>query len=207
MLVREAAALVDHRFSRAGVTLLPAVSADAPRIRCEPLLFKHALVNLLLNACEASPRGSTVRVEVHADAAEVAFIVSDEGHGITPEHVARAKEPFFTTKGEGSGLGLAIANEIATTHRGSLHIDATLAEGHAGLDQAAGGGAWLGSSWSTTSCRWRRRSPTASPIAASRPARSARRAKRSRCSPRPTCSSPICACPISTASRSSSRRA
>jgi len=130
-LVREAAALVDHRFSRAGVTLLPAVSADAPPIRCEPLLFKHALVNLLLNACEASPRGSTVRVEVHADAAEVAFIVSDEGHGITPEHAARAKEPFFTTKGEGTGLGLAIANEIATTHRGSLQIVARAPRGTA----------------------------------------------------------------------------
>lgn len=123
-LVREAAALVEHRFARAGVTLLPAVSANVPAVRCEPLLFKHALVNLLLNACEASPRGSTVRVEVHADSVEVAFVVTDEGHGITPELAARAKEPFFTTKGEGTGLGLAIANEIATTHRGALRIAA-----------------------------------------------------------------------------------
>ena len=121
-LVREAAALVEHRFARAGVTLLPAISADLPAVRCEPLLFKHALVNLLLNACEASPRGTTVRVDVHADAAEVAFVVLDEGHGIPPELAARAKEPFFTTKGEGTGLGLAIANEIATTHRGTLTI-------------------------------------------------------------------------------------
>ena len=123
-IVREAAALVEHRFARAGVTLVPAVSADVPIVRCEPLLFKHALVNLLLNACEASPRGSTVRVEVHADAAEVAFVVTDEGQGITPELAARAKEPFFTTKGEGTGLGLAIANEIASTHRGTLSIAA-----------------------------------------------------------------------------------
>ena len=121
-LVREAAALVEHRFERAGVTLLPVVGADLPSVRCEPLLFKHALVNLLLNACEASPRGSTVRVEVHADAGELAFVVNDEGQGITPEDAARATEPFFTTKGGGSGLGLAIANEIATTHRGSLRI-------------------------------------------------------------------------------------
>jgi signal transduction histidine kinase len=121
-LVREAAALVEHRFERAGVTLVPVVSPDLPSVRCEPLLFKHALVNLLLNACEASLRGTTVRVEVDAEAGEVAFVVTDEGQGITPEDAARATQPFFTTKGEGTGLGLAIANEIATTHRGSLHI-------------------------------------------------------------------------------------
>ena len=129
VLVREAVALVEHRFTRAGVTLVPDVAADLPPVRCEPLLFKHALVNLLLNACEASPRGSTVRVVVRAEAGEVTFAVADEGQGITPEHAARATEPFFTTKGDGTGLGLAIANEIATTHRGSLHIEARAPKG------------------------------------------------------------------------------
>jgi signal transduction histidine kinase len=121
-LVREATALVEHRFRRANVHLVPAVGEALPEVRCEPLLFKHALVNLLLNACDASPAKSTVRVDVHADAAEIAFVVTDEGEGITPQHAARAVEPFFTTKPAGTGLGLAIANEIAKTHRGSLDI-------------------------------------------------------------------------------------
>ena len=130
-LVREAAALVQHRFLRANVTLLPAVGASLPEVRCEPLLFKHALVNLMLNACDASPPRSTVRVDVHADAAEMAFVVTDEGEGITAQNAARAIEPFFTTKpaGEGTGLGLAIANEIAKTHRGTLDIAATSPRG------------------------------------------------------------------------------
>jgi signal transduction histidine kinase len=125
-LVRDATALVEHRFVRANVHLLPAVSAGLPEIRCEPLLFKHALVNLLLNACDAAPPKSTVRVDVHADTAEIAFVVTDEGTGITEYAAARAIEPFFTTKpsGEGAGLGLAIANEIAKTHRGTLDIAA-----------------------------------------------------------------------------------
>jgi signal transduction histidine kinase len=123
-LVREASALVAHRFTRANVHLAPAVGDDLPAVRCEPLLFKHALVNLLLNACDASPAGSTVRLDVQADSGEVAFVVTDEGHGITAEDAARAAEPFFTTKpvGQGTGLGLAIANEIASTHRGTLAI-------------------------------------------------------------------------------------
>ncbi|MEO8846331.1 MAG: ATP-binding protein [Kofleriaceae bacterium] len=120
-LVREATRLVQHRFTRANVTLEQHNSA-LPEIRCEPLLFKHALVNLLLNACEASPPSSTVRVDVTADASEIAFVVTDEGEGITREHAARATEPFFTTKPSGTGLGLAIANEIAKTHRGTLDL-------------------------------------------------------------------------------------
>ena len=125
-LVAEAAALVDHRFARANVRLLPAVRGDLPAVRCEPLLFKHALVNLMLNACDASPAGRVVRVEVTADAGEVAFGVSDDGDGITAEAAARATEPFFTTKpaGQGTGLGLAIANEIARAHRGTFAIAA-----------------------------------------------------------------------------------
>ena len=121
-LVKEAAALVEHRFTRANVTLEPHVAAQLPEIRCEPLLFKHALINLLLNACDASPAKSTVRVDVTADHAEMAFVVSDEGNGIPPQLAARATEPFFTTKATGTGLGLAIANEIAKTHRGTLDL-------------------------------------------------------------------------------------
>jgi two-component system, NtrC family, sensor kinase len=121
VLVEEATALVQHRFTRANVNLV-AHNGALPEIRCEPLLFKHALINLLLNACDASPAKSTVRVDVEADSKDIAFIITDEGEGITREHAARATEPFFTTKPSGTGLGLAIANEIAKTHRGTLEL-------------------------------------------------------------------------------------
>ncbi|HEX4452055.1 MAG TPA: HAMP domain-containing sensor histidine kinase [Kofleriaceae bacterium] len=123
-LVRQARALVEHRFARAGVHLELGGTQGAPSVRCEPLLFEHALVNLLLNACDASPAGATVKLAVEPNEHEVAFVVTDDGDGITPADAARAIQPFFTTKpaGKGTGLGLAIANEIASTHRGSLAI-------------------------------------------------------------------------------------
>jgi signal transduction histidine kinase len=82
-------------------------------------------VNLLLNACEACRPGDRVDLAARSGAERVAFVVTDDGAGITPENAARAKEPFFTTKdpGRGSGLGLAIATEIAHSHRGELHIE------------------------------------------------------------------------------------
>jgi signal transduction histidine kinase len=125
-LVAGAVELVSHRFERAHVHVEVRVPTGLPELRCEPLLFKHALVNLLLNACDASPPGvgATVRVEVERTGNELAFVVTDEGEGIGDAAAARATEPFFTTKpvGQGTGLGLAIAREIASTHRGSLAI-------------------------------------------------------------------------------------
>jgi signal transduction histidine kinase len=74
--------------------------------------------------CTVPPAGGTVHIEVRADDADVAFVVTDDGEGIAEADAARALEPFFTTKpaGQGTGLGLAIANEIASTHRGVLAI-------------------------------------------------------------------------------------
>jgi signal transduction histidine kinase len=123
-LVREAAASVEHRFAKAGVTLRVDVPQSMPAIHCDRDLLEHAIINLLLNACEACQRGGHVELTARSDADRVAFVVTDDGAGISSEAAARAKEPFFTTKaqGVGTGLGLAIAAEIVKSHRGELTI-------------------------------------------------------------------------------------
>ncbi|MEO6419157.1 MAG: ATP-binding protein, partial [Polyangiaceae bacterium] len=123
-LARASLGLVEHRFAKAGVTLTSDVASELPRVSCEPRLFEQVLVNLLLNACDACKRGGTVDLSVRADSERVAFVVTDDGNGISAEAAARAVEPFFTTKpeGEGTGLGLAIANEIVKHHNGTLTI-------------------------------------------------------------------------------------
>ena len=131
MVVSSALALVEHRFARAGVQLASNVPDDLPAVGCEPRLIQHALVNLLLNACDACPPGS--RVELTAELAEggLRFVVLDDGAGITSADAARVTEPFFTTKahGKGTGLGLAIVSEIAKSHRGSLSLTPALPRG------------------------------------------------------------------------------
>ena len=123
-VVEGALGLVEHRFSKAGVKLQPELEAGLPPIRCDQRLLEHALVNLLLNACDASPRGGSVEIRAQRLGAGIEFAVRDEGQGISPEVAARAAEPFFTTKpaDRGTGLGLAIASEIAKTHHGTLSI-------------------------------------------------------------------------------------
>lgn len=123
-VARTAAALVEHRFTKAGVELSCEVAPELPSIHGEPRLLENALVNLLLNACDACPRGGHVRLEVSADASVVRFRVVDDGSGISANDVVKVTEPFFTTKasGAGGGLGLAIANEIVKSHLGTLTL-------------------------------------------------------------------------------------
>jgi signal transduction histidine kinase len=124
--------LVQHRFAKAGVHLTSFSDPELPRIGCEPRLMEQVLVNLLLNACDACEPGGNVDLRVVAEEQRVAFVVTDDGSGISADAAARVMEPFFTTKavGEGSGLGLAIANELVKHHRGSLSVAAR--QGHHG---------------------------------------------------------------------------
>jgi signal transduction histidine kinase len=123
-LAGAATGLVEHRFEQSRIGLDVRIQPDLPQVACDTRLFEQVLVNLLLNACDASSAGGRVTLSVEADRGQVAFVVADEGAGISPEVAERATEPFFTTKpeGQGTGLGLAIANEIVKHHRGTLAL-------------------------------------------------------------------------------------
>ena len=123
-LAREAGELVSHRFDKAGVSLRTVLADNVPAIACDPGLFEQVLVNLLLNACDACPRGGHVSLSVEASARTVTFAIEDDGVGISAASVQRATEPFFSTKPpeEGTGLGLVIAQEIIGHHHGTLEL-------------------------------------------------------------------------------------
>jgi two-component system, NtrC family, sensor kinase len=123
-VVDQAVGLVEHRFEKAGVRLTRAVAPELPAILGDPRLLEHAVVNLLLNACDACLPGDEVVVRATKPGAEVELVVEDPGSGISPADRERALEPFFTTKarGGGTGLGLAIAHEIVASHRGRLEF-------------------------------------------------------------------------------------
>jgi len=124
-IVGAAIALSKHRFAEAGIAVALDAQAELPSVGCDPPMLEQALTNLLLNACDASSPGQTVRVAVRVDAATVSFVVDDEGAGVNAETAARAQEPFFTTKpeGRGNGLGLAITREIVAHHGGQLRLE------------------------------------------------------------------------------------
>jgi signal transduction histidine kinase len=104
-----------------GVTL-ECTQAD-PRlvVHGHPDGIQRVLVNLISNAVQASPPGSTVRVHAAADAdVFVRVVVSDEGIGLADDVIDRIFDPFFTTKPTGTGLGLTIAHRLIEAHGGQL---------------------------------------------------------------------------------------
>ncbi|MCC6847143.1 MAG: hypothetical protein IT294_01485 [Deltaproteobacteria bacterium] len=127
LLVEQVVRLLQVSARKKEVTLerrgdvLPVGAADASRL-------KQALVNLVLNAIQASPVGKTVWVETRAtaEAAEgpyVEVVVRDEGPGVAPEMRERVFEPFVTTKENGTGLGLSVTRQIVADHGGTIAIE------------------------------------------------------------------------------------
>jgi len=98
----------------------------------EPSAIGNLLMNLCVNALDAMPQGGTVAFGTRALAdGRVELSVSDTGEGMTGEVLARASEPFFTTKpqGRGTGLGLTIAHSTMKAHHGSMELRSTPGEG------------------------------------------------------------------------------
>jgi len=88
-----------------------------------------ALVSLLENALQVTPKGGTISLAawLETDSAQIAVV--DQGPGIAPELQNRIFEPFFTTKSQGTGLGLSIALGVARAHGGSLEVRSTPGSG------------------------------------------------------------------------------
>jgi signal transduction histidine kinase len=114
--------LLDAEARKCDVMLTCRPSPGLPLVLVDEAQVKQVLLNVLLNAIEASGAHGTVAVTTGADvdAGCVLVTVADSGPGIPPAELERIFEPFFTTKDTGSGLGLFIAKQIMTRHGGDI---------------------------------------------------------------------------------------
>ncbi|MHB8874480.1 MAG: GAF domain-containing protein [Myxococcaceae bacterium] len=110
------------------------VDGGLDRVWVDARMLRQALVNLVVNALQASPRLGKVAVlatpETRRGRPMVRVEVSDSGPGIAPELTERVFQPFFTTKATGTGLGLAVVKRIVEAHHGEIEVG-----------RSAGGGA------------------------------------------------------------------
>ncbi|HEX8823914.1 MAG TPA: ATP-binding protein [Archangium sp.] len=97
-----------------------------PRVPMDPSRLVQVFQNLLANALQHSPRGTTVRLTARGLADEagprVECLVMDQGPGFSPEELPRVFEPFFSHRAGGVGLGLAIVQRIVEEHHGSVSV-------------------------------------------------------------------------------------
>jgi two-component system NtrC family sensor kinase len=96
-----------------------------------PRQIVQALVNVLVNAGQATASGGRVHLSTRREGEWVRVEVRDTGTGIPPEVMRNLFQPFFTTKpqGTGMGLGLAVSHGIITAHGGRIEVDTTAGKG------------------------------------------------------------------------------
>lgn len=82
--------------------------------------MEQALVNLLINAAQASPPGAPIDISIQPTSDMLDIQVRDRGDGIPPEDLDRIFQPFFTSRAQGTGLGLALVQRIAVAHGGRV---------------------------------------------------------------------------------------
>jgi signal transduction histidine kinase len=100
---------------------LPQVKADSDRL-------KQVVLNLVLNAVNATESGGTITLKAARDAGGVALRVCDTGHGIAEQDLPRIFEENFSTR-RGGGLGLPIARRIVEAHGGAIRVESTAGRG------------------------------------------------------------------------------
>jgi two-component system, OmpR family, heavy metal sensor histidine kinase CusS len=102
-------------------------------IYADPALFERALGNLVDNALRFTPEGGTIQISITVKAAHSEVTVSDNGCGITPEHLPRVFDRFYrvdsSRSSDGAGLGLALVKSIVDLHGGSAKIESEVNRG------------------------------------------------------------------------------
>jgi signal transduction histidine kinase len=128
-LARELVLLLETRAADSGVKL-EAKGSEELVLNADGRKLRQALLNLVLNAMQASPSGEIVTIEVAKCCAGAACIkVIDRGQGMSAEVLDRIRRPYFTTKEGGTGLGVAVARGLIEQHGGQLHYESRPGKG------------------------------------------------------------------------------
>lgn len=137
-LVRSTLALVENQALLRGIALEFEPGEGFPVCQLDRNQVQSALLNLILNALDATESGGEVTVSTALGTRSsepgrqgVEIVVSDTGCGISPENLDKVFEPFFTTKeiGQGTGLGLAVSLGIVERHGGTIRVQSEVGRG------------------------------------------------------------------------------
>jgi C4-dicarboxylate-specific signal transduction histidine kinase len=122
--IQEVVSLLGNEASRHRILMRTELAAGLPRVRGDRVQIQQVMVNLIMNAVDATramsdgPREILIRSAKDGECVVVS--VEDSGTGLTSEQMERIFEPFFTTKAQGIGMGLSISRSIVESHSGKL---------------------------------------------------------------------------------------
>jgi nitrogen-specific signal transduction histidine kinase/uncharacterized membrane protein affecting hemolysin expression len=121
-LIKETVDLIRQEATENNVEVIISLREDIPSFNFDPQQLKQAILNLLVNALDATREGDIIRIITEKVDSKVKIIISDTGIGIDEKLIADIFKPFFTTKTRGSGIGLACVERIIKDHRGEISV-------------------------------------------------------------------------------------
>jgi two-component system NtrC family sensor kinase len=123
--------LLEHQFDKGRVKVRRELAATPVPVVGFEFKLQQVFLNLFLNARDAMPSGGWLTIATRVDGGRAVAEVRDTGSGVSPEHLARIYDPFFTTKGtgRGTGLGLSITYGIVQEHTGTIECQSAVGQG------------------------------------------------------------------------------
>lgn len=130
-VLEKAIRILENEFHLRHIQLASRMSSDLPQILLDANQIEQVFINILINALEATQEKGTITVSttVHPDGQRVTIEITDTGSGISPEHLDRIFEPFFSTKEKGTGLGLSVSFGIIQNHQGEIKVSSLSGKG------------------------------------------------------------------------------
>ena len=122
VVVGDVLVLLEHQFESGNIKVRRELAAPPPVVSGVEFKMQQVFLNLFLNARDAMPSGGWLTVTSRVERESAVIEVADTGAGISPEHLSRIYDPFFTTKaaGRGTGLGLSVTYGVVQEHQGTI---------------------------------------------------------------------------------------
>ena len=111
------------------IILETSFKAEIHKAEIDQKYFKQALLNIIKNAIAAMPDGGHLRVSTYVSGGLLGIDITDDGVGISEDHMNKIFEPYFTTKDFGSGLGLTVVYKVIREHQGDISINSAEGKG------------------------------------------------------------------------------
>ena len=127
ILIESVVKLVSKGAEQKGVSVNVNIDTNLPDTLMDGEQIKQALLNIVLNAIQATPSDGTIHIKSFVNEENTLISITDSGIGIPADDIEKLFDPFFTTKDEGTGLGLSISYQLLKAHGGDIeakNIDA-----------------------------------------------------------------------------------
>jgi two-component system sensor histidine kinase HydH len=123
-LISDICRLLEQKVKASRINLHSPADANPLQIRSDPAGLRQVLLNVIINAIDATPAGGAVRLAIHTNEIHktIVVLVDDSGAGLQ-NNPSELFQPFVTTKARGTGLGLAISKKIMEKLGGGLNLE------------------------------------------------------------------------------------